>query len=82
MTESLKRHSTLLTLICILLYEVFIETSSSQVGYFTGSNQQSLPTSIMSELDDVLVPVIHNAASHHRRRSVSVELLFKILRLL
>ena len=35
----------------------------------------------MSDLDDVLVPVIHSAASHHRRRALSVELLFKVLRL-
>ena len=55
---------------------------SSQVGYFAGSNQQHLPGSIMSDLDDVLVPVIHSAANHQRARSLSVELLFKVLRLL
>lgn len=54
----------------------------SQVGYFTGSNQQHLPASIMSDLDDVLVPVIHSAANHQRWRSLSIELLFKVLRLL
>ena len=56
--------------------------SSFQVGYATGSSQEHLPSSIMSELDDLLVPIIHNAGSHHRRRSLNVELLFKVLRLL
>lgn len=53
-----------------------------QVGFLTGSNQQSLPASILSDLDDVLVPVLHAAASHHRGSAINVELLFKILRLL
>lgn len=62
-----------------LLFTVF---GFSQVGYFTGSNQQNLPASIMSDLDDVLVPVIHSAANNQRVHSLSVELLFKVLRLL
>ncbi|KAL9950761.1 hypothetical protein ACROYT_G043318 [Oculina patagonica] len=59
-----------------------VNLDPDSVGYFTGSNQQLLPASIMSDLDDVLVPVIHSAANHQRWHSLSVELLFKILRLL
>lgn len=36
----------------------------------------------MVDLDNVLVPVIHAAANHQRRHSLSAELLFKVLRLL
>ena len=67
------------TSVWCLLFTIF---GFSQVGYFTGSNQQNLPTSIMSDLDDVLVPVIHSAANNQRVRSLSIELLFKVLRLL
>lgn len=59
-----------------------VNVDTENVGYNTGSNQQSLPSNIMSELDDLLIPIIHNAASHHRRRALNVELLFKVLRLL
>lgn len=59
-----------------------VNIDSENVGYATGSSQEDLPSNIMSELDDLLVPIIHNAGSHHRRRSLNVELLFKVLRLL
>jgi len=59
-----------------------VNLDRENVGYFTGSNQQSLPSNIMADLDNVLVPVIHAAAGHHRGRALSVELLFKVLRLL
>ena len=70
----------------MLSYDVFYSQyyyfGFSQVGYFTGSKQQNLPASILSDLDDVLVPVIHSAANNQRVHSLSIELLFKVLRLL
>lgn len=59
-----------------------VNLDPDNVGYLSGSNQQFLPANIMVDLDNVLVPVIHAAVNQQRRHSLSVELLFKVLRLL
>ena len=50
-----------------------------QVGYEIGSNGSKLPAQYMNELDNELIPVIHNAASSHNDGPVTMELIFHIV---
>ncbi|XP_013412068.1 zinc finger FYVE domain-containing protein 16 isoform X2 [Lingula anatina] len=52
---------------------------SETVGYEVGSNGEKLPAFYMNDLDNELIPVIHNAASQSREGPVVLELIFHIL---
>lgn len=50
-----------------------------QVGYEIGSNGDKLPDFYMNDLDNELIPVIHNAASHSQEGRVVLELIFHVI---
>ncbi|ELT98136.1 hypothetical protein CAPTEDRAFT_178790 [Capitella teleta] len=52
---------------------------AEQVGYEVGSNGQRLPDFCMNDLDNELIAVIHNAASHTQDAPVLLELVFHIV---
>ncbi|XP_064604177.1 zinc finger FYVE domain-containing protein 9-like isoform X2 [Liolophura sinensis] len=52
---------------------------SDSVGYEVGSNGEKLPDMYMNDLDNELIPVIHNAASLNQEGPITLELIFYIL---
>ena len=50
-----------------------------QVGYEAGSKGELLPPLYMNELDNQLIPVLHNAVSQHEGGPVIMELVFYII---
>jgi len=49
------------------------------VGYEIGASGERLPNFYMNELDNKLIPVIHNAALHSHNSPVVLELVFHII---
>ena len=60
----------------VILHYVYL---SFQVGYEAGSKAQQLPPVYMNELDNELIPVLHNAVSQHEGGPVILELIFHII---
>lgn len=56
-----------------------VNIESERVGYEIGSNGVKLPDFYMNDLDNELIPVIHNAASHSQDGPIVLELIFHIL---
>ncbi|XP_074641262.1 uncharacterized protein LOC141899011 [Tubulanus polymorphus] len=56
-----------------------VTIAAEQVGYEIGANGEKLPSAYMNELDNELIPVIHNAASNNNDNPVTLELVFHIL---
>ena len=50
-----------------------------QVGYEVGANGEKLPDFYMNDLDNELIPVIHNAAAHSQGSAVILELVFHVI---
>ncbi|XP_064625104.1 zinc finger FYVE domain-containing protein 9-like isoform X2 [Lineus longissimus] len=56
-----------------------ITVDAEKVGYEIGSNGEKLPSLYMNDLDNELIPVIHNAASNSHDSPITLELIFHIL---
>ena len=61
------------------LFYVMFALLLFQVGYEIGAGNDKLPGHYMNDLDNELIPVIHNAASHSQEGPVTLELVFHIL---
>ncbi len=56
-----------------------VTVDSDKVGYEAGSKGELLPPVYMNELDNELIPVLHNAVSQHEGGPVVMELVFYII---
>ncbi|XP_038066295.1 uncharacterized protein LOC119736358 [Patiria miniata] len=56
-----------------------VTVDSDNVGYEAGSKGEVLPPVYMNELDNELIPVLHNAVSQHEGGPVVMELVFYII---
>eukprot|EP00058_Branchiostoma_floridae_P021399 XP_002606889.1 hypothetical protein BRAFLDRAFT_91658 [Branchiostoma floridae] len=56
-----------------------VNIDRDEVGYVAGSKGQFLPPLYMTDLDNELIPVIHNAAASNQDTPIRLELIFHIL---
>ncbi|XP_066297796.1 zinc finger FYVE domain-containing protein 16-like [Branchiostoma lanceolatum] len=56
-----------------------VNIDRDEVGYVAGSKSQFLPPLYMTDLDNELIPVIHNAAASNQDTPIRLELIFHIL---